>query len=279
MTCERFKDLFTDALTGSLEDQPKAELEAHLMVCASCREEAASVQAIWEKLSSLPEQQPSSALDMRVKNTIEAFSEGMNQAGRASWRRKTFGERVRSLWPRRPGWQFAGAMVFFALGLFIGFGSVRGLHFYSGRAARQHPAFAELQAEISSLKQLVTLSLLQQPMASERLRGTEWTARLGQPDEQVISALLRVVDFDPNVNVRLAAVGALQQFAEDLQVRKGLVEALGRPQSPMVQIGLINVLVRARQKESITVLKVMLQDREIDEAVRKHVEWALQELS
>jgi len=279
MNCERVKELTADALAGSLGDQPKNELEAHSMVCASCREEAASVQSIWKKISLLPEQQPSSALDVRIKNTIEAFSEGMNQTERASWRRKTLGERVRSLWPRRPGWQFAGAIAFFALGFFIGIGAVRGLHLDSERAASQHPAFAEVQAEISSLKQLVTLSLLQQPTASERLRGMEWTARLDQPDEQVISALLRVVDFDSNINVRLAAVGALQQFLEDFHVRKGLVEALGRPQSPMVQIGLINVLVRARQKESITVLKAMLQDREIDEAVRKHVEWALQELS
>src|SRR5438128_11544340 len=81
-------------------------------------------------------------------------------------------------------------------------------------------ALAQLREEMSSMKQLVTLSLLQQQSASDRLRGVEWSCRLAQPDEHVLSALLRALDSDPNVNVRLAAIDALHRFASDATVRQ-----------------------------------------------------------
>jgi len=74
------------------------------------------------------------------------------------------------------------------------------------------------------MKQMVMLSLLKQQSASERLRGVNWSYQIEQPDEQVLSALLRALDSDPNVNVRLAAVDALQQFARRALVKKGLLD-------------------------------------------------------
>jgi len=128
------------------------------------------------------------------------------------------------------------------------------------------------------MKQLVTLSLLQQQSASDRLRGVEWSYRLAPPDEQVLSALLRALDSDPNVNVRLAAVDALHQFGADSAVRKGLLRSLEVQRSPLVQFELINLMVDLKEKGSVPVLKELSQRQDLDPTVRERAEWGLQKL-
>ena len=128
------------------------------------------------------------------------------------------------------------------------------------------------------MKEMITLALLQQSSASERLRGVHWSYQLEQPDREVLSALLRALDSDPNVNVRLAAVDALHQFASDAVVRKGLLRALGEQKSPLVQIELINLMVELKERESVSVLRQLSQDQELNPAVRERAEWGLQRL-
>ena len=128
------------------------------------------------------------------------------------------------------------------------------------------------------MKQLVTLSLLQQQSASDRLRGVEWSYRVAQPDEQVLSALLRALDSDPNVNVRLAAVDALHQFGAEDTARKGLLRSLAEQKSPLVQFELINLMVELKEKRSVPVLKELSQRQDLDPTVRERAEWGLQKL-
>lgn len=82
MNCERSKELFADALAETLDETTKGELEAHLARCMSCSEEPTSLQSTWAKSSSLPEQNPSPALDERVQATLEAYREEMKQPER-----------------------------------------------------------------------------------------------------------------------------------------------------------------------------------------------------
>ncbi len=172
-------------------------------------------------------------------------------------------------WPRRRALQFACAVLLFVLGLVIGPRLVRGGRQGAESAATRDAALVQLRDEVSSLKQLVTLSLLQQQSASERLRGVESSQDLERPDARVLSALLRALDSDVNVNVRLAAVDALQQFARNDVVKKGLVDSLPRQSSPLVQIELINLMVRLKAPESVPALKALLQNSATNETVRQ----------
>jgi hypothetical protein len=279
MNCKLVKELFADAVAETLDERAKDDLEAHLSCCASCREEIANLQSTWDKLALLREQKPSAALDERMQMTLDAYREGMKQAEcQAAQRRQTLAERLLGLWPKRLPLQFAMAVLLFALGLILSPGILRRQH-DPGTAAINPSTIAQLREEIATMKQLLTLSLLEQPSASERLRGVEWTSRLDQPDAQVFSVLLRVLELDPNVNVRLAALDALQQFHNYSRVRKGLIGALERSQPPSVQIDLIEAMVRGNEKDSIAVIKALLQNVNTDPIVRERAEWALQKLS
>jgi HEAT repeat protein len=88
----------------------------------------------------------------------------------------------------------------------------------------------------------------------------------------------RALMHDPNVNVRLATVDALQRFAEQPVVRRGSIEALDRATSPLVQIALIDFLVEFNARESVATLSRLSQDSTLNDAVRARAAWGLQQV-
>ena len=58
-----------------------------------------------------------------------------------------------------------------------------------GVITRQSSEVAQLRGEMYNMRQMVTLSLLQQQSASDRLRGVNWSYRVEQPDSEVLAAL------------------------------------------------------------------------------------------
>ena len=279
MNCDQVKELFADYLVGSLDESARAEVDSHLAGCASCRDETRSLQTVWAKLASLPQEVPGPALDARFHAMLKAYRQGMKQADRDASPRVTLSDWLARWWPRQPALQFAVAVVLFALGLLLGPAfTQRGRNHTAGGGGTNDRALTRLREEVSSMKEMITLALLQQSSASERLRGVHWSYQLEQPDREVLSALLRALDSDPNVNVRLATVDALQQFARNAQVKQGLLDSLPRQQSPLVQIELINLMVELKEKESVPVLKALLQNSELNNSVRERAEWGLQKL-
>jgi hypothetical protein len=106
-----------------------------------------------------------------------------------------------------------------------------------------------LQQEVKEMKQLVMLSLLENQSASERIRAVSYAEALPGLDPAVREALIRTLDGDQNLNVRLAAAEALGRFPDSEEVRQALVGALERQPDPMLQITLIHLLVNMEEKE------------------------------
>jgi hypothetical protein len=91
----------------------------------------------------------------------------------------------------------------------------------------------------------------------------------------VVAALVDMLIHDSSVNVRLATVDALRRFGERPAVRRGVVEALGHPESPVVQIALIDLAVDLSEKESVGALKQLSQDDRLDNTVRERAQKAV----
>src|SRR2546423_7472338 len=97
----------------------------------------------------------------------------------------------------------------------------------------------ELRGELRQMREMLTLSLMQQQSATERLRGVSGSAQIDQPGNEIIRALLDTLLHDPNANVRLACVDALRRFSGQDAVRRGTIQALNESSFPLVQIALI----------------------------------------
>ena len=93
-----------------------------------------------------------------------------------------------------------------------------------------------------------------------------------------MSVLLDILTHDSNVNVRLATVDALRQFGDQPFVRRGIVDAITRQESPMVQAALIDLAVDLREKESVKALQQLSQNQNANAIVRQRAAKALAEL-
>lgn len=269
MKCERVNELLPDLLAGSANESERVEVQAHCAGCPACKDMVEGLGALWTNLGQLPDERPSEAMRPRFDAMLEAYQQGMHASGRetSSPSRQTSHGWIERLWPRQPVMQFAAALACIVVGL------AGGRWLLGGGAEIQ-----QLQKEVHATRQLVTLSLLQQNSPSERLKGVTFGARLDPPDPEVLSALLNVLNEDPNVNVRLAAADALVLYKDQPTVRQGLVQSFRKQKSPLVQIALIDLLVQMRERDATTLLQQLSKDTKVDQAVRQRASWGLQRL-
>lgn len=270
MKCDEVREQLPDYWTSALDEIAIAQMQAHLASCPACRAEAETLSVIWKKLGAIPEEKPGRALRARFETTLEAYVQGLRQAERGPGTREKLDKWLDGWWPRQPAFQFGFALAFLAMGLLVGYTLTQN--------SRGGAEVARLREEVRNTRQLVALSLMQQQSASERLRGVDYSNRISQPDPQVLSALLHAVNYDQNVNVRLAALDALRPSAANTTVRRGLVESVDRQQSPLVQIALIDLLVDIREKEASDSLKELAQEAGLNPDVRERAQWALERL-
>ena len=270
MNCSQIEEYAADYLAGHLEHTLKLELESHLGECAACRETLRASREIWTQLGALPQVQPSPELRLRVNAIIAAYRQGQAQRIEISSPPPHWWDGLWTWWSRHPAWQLTVLALVFAVGLVTGP--------QLSHPDRPNAAFTQLREEVGSLKELITLTLLQQPSASERLQGINWSYQVSSQDEKVLAALVQALETDPNVNVRVATVEALRQFSGQSLVRNGLLRSLAKEDAPLVQIELIDLMVRWREKASIPMLQKITQNPDSNLAVRQHAEWGLQQL-
>jgi anti-sigma factor RsiW len=270
MKCEQIAELLPDYLQGRLSAEQDQNVEAHLEQCADCSEEV----VIWRKLSLLPVDQPGPASRARFEAMLQAYQAGRStQPADASHPRKPTSAWNWNVfhWLRSPVGAIVWSAALLAIGVFTGL-----------RLAGPKPPspdFTAVQSELTSMKQLVVLSMLQQQSASARLEGVTWSTREQQLDPQVLSALLHTLRYDASVDVRLAALDALSRHGRQPQVHKGVMDSLQQDQSPLVQVALIDLMLEWRDRDAAHRLQELEQTPNLNPTVRQRVEWAKSKLN
>jgi hypothetical protein len=262
MTCEQLRQQLAEYLAERLDADEREAAAAHLASCAGCRAEAAELGEVWRGMESLPEGAPGAGARKRFVEVLRAY-----QAGQAAGPVHTM--------PRRAwGWAPRAAV---AASLLV-MGALGGRYLTPPRTAGEAGDVAQLRGQVESLRQLVTLALLEEQSPSARLRGVTYAYQMRQPDREVRQALLYAVNRDSNVNVRLSAVDALGKLAGDPTVRQALAEAIPAQDSPLVQVALIDVLVDLRETNAAPALRALAQNAQANEAARQRAAWGLEKL-
>lgn len=268
MNCEQAMERHAMRLAGEPAGDD-LELRAHIEGCAACLETTAAHALLWDDLGALLDAKPSPMLQVRFDAMLEAYRHGTRaaQEHELSWG-KRFGAWLESWWPRRPLVQLGMSLALLVIGLGLGAG-------LQGRRLQ----IDALRHEVQSTRAMVALSLLQQRSPADRLQGIAWSARVEDPNPQVLEALLATLDDDPNINVRLATVDALASMHASSRVREGLVACLPRQTSPMVQIAVIDALVQLQESNAMDAIAKLADDSHADPAVRERARWAIQKLT
>lgn len=125
-----------------------------------------------------------------------------------------------------------------------------------------------LKKEVETTKQIMLLMLDNQQSASQRIQGVNVAMKIEKADDQVVNALVKAMNEDGNTNVRLAALEALSKFQLEPFVRTSLIRSLATQKDPVVQIALIQLLVRMKEKGVINDLQNIIEDTQTIQAVK-----------
>ena len=192
MTCQDIKTKFPDFLMGDLSQEEKKQMQTHIAACPSCREELESLNTIWTKLGVLPEVQPNATMRSRFYTMLEEYRNDLVEEKPKA----RFVEQLKNWFmpvgAGRPAFQLSFSILFLFVGLTAGY-------FITG--SRGRPAeISDLRQEVQSMRQTIAVSLLDQPSASERLRGVNLSVNTEKPESGLIEALINTLNTDSNVN-------------------------------------------------------------------------------
>ncbi|MGC4022343.1 MAG: HEAT repeat domain-containing protein [Cyclobacteriaceae bacterium] len=128
-----------------------------------------------------------------------------------------------------------------------------------------------LAREVTDLKEMMMISMLEKESATDRLKAVSLSEEIQGPSKKVTDALFKTLNSDPSVNVRLAALDALHNYAKSASVREGLVRSIAMQDSPLVQVALAELMAKMQEKSSVKELKKILEQKSTPQEVKQRI--------
>lgn len=160
--------------------------------------------------------------------------------------------------------RLAFASVLLLLGFFAGY--------WLKPSAADSQQVEQLSQQVTDLKEMMMLSLLEKESATDRLRAVNLTSEMSNVSATVTSALLQTLNQDDNINVRLAALEMLKPYARDSRVREELVRSIAVQESPLVQLSLAELMVALQEKSSVKEFEKILKSDKTPADVKRKIE-------
>ncbi len=161
--------------------------------------------------------------------------------------------------------QFRALSLRIAAGIALLIGGFSVGYYYSNSGT--NIAFTESSHE-TAMKETLQFQQVNLTSASERIDAVNQSLKLKELDKDLIQLLINTLNFDDNVNVRLAACQALARFEDEPLVREGLIQSLKIQTDPNIQITLIELLVLMKEKRASETMEQISQDRGAMDVVR-----------
>ncbi|MBY0436533.1 MAG: HEAT repeat domain-containing protein [Cyclobacteriaceae bacterium] len=259
MEKEKFDALVTRFNDGTLSAGEMADLEKLIEQGVVDLTQLKDLELLDQHLAKVDMGRPSMRLD-------DTFYSSLAEEKRRA-RRSTFSFSF-------PEWNiFLPRLAWASALLVVGF---LGGYWLTNRAAS--PDVKQLTQEVSELKEMMLLSLLEKESVSERLKAVSLTNDLDLASDRVTRALIKTLNEDANVNVRLAALDALKPYVSQDHVREELVRSITRQESPLVQVSLAELMVAIQEKKSVSELKKLLKSDKTPREVKSRIEESINTL-
>jgi hypothetical protein len=271
MDCKDYREQIPLLLNGELDEIQISEIESHLSACPDCMHEYETAKKLWALMGELPQPEPSPSMKTSFYTVLSNYKEELAD------RRNPVKEWINSLnefWLQKVQPRLAFSVVLITFGLILGYF----LHRPAQTTISYNNQIDSLSSQISEMKQVMMLSLLQDPSASQRIKAVSYTEDLSNVNMKVIDALLTTLNEDPNVNVRLSTLEALVKLAGEPMVREGLVRSINRQESPIMQSAIADVMVKLQEKSSVRSLQELLAKKDLNKMVKVNIEKSIQKL-
>ena len=214
----------------------------------------AAEDAVWNSLGDIPAAEPSPELRRRFYRQLD------NET--ATVRSSTVVGRVGRLlgFDAATGWLSATAALLLGLAL--------GLTVPNGGQSRSVDL---LERQVADLRRDLILDRLESATPSKRLRGVIDAVNLAERDPIVANALLETATADRVQAVRTAAIDALGPQVRADAVGDALMRELETSDSPLVQLALVDLVLRHGSRAQVRTLLSLAQAGELHPELVEHV--------
>lgn len=255
-------ELLVDYLTCKPGSREAENLRKELRARGYSDTEIDEFHRLYSDIESLRVPEPSEQMDAKFYTMLETACNETRQKEGVLVR---WAQNLSNLRWRTWGYQIAWSCALLLIGWTIGSGTRNDDKLYEQR-------LQQMATEIQDVQMTLASTLLQQASPAARLQGMEQVKRFPAINLQIADALLQTLNFDPNSNVRLVALEALQNFTENPHVRIGLVHSITNQDSPTVLLGLVNIMLGLQEKNAAQHFQKLLQEKLIDSDVREKIE-------
>lgn len=267
MNEEKFEIWMMEYLVDSLDEAGRKEFEKFVKDHPNFQKQFEELKQTWGQIDHFETPETSKKMDERFFEMLHQELEGVakHKIPKKSW----LSSMTAFLW--KP--QFAYGLLLLVLGLVLGY-------YLKAEAPIDGSVKTTVVAsdDAEAVRELLVLTLLEQPSANKRLQGINEANKITNVDETVINALLQTLNQDSNVNVRLAAIESLTNYLDNPTVREGLVQSIVKQDSPIVQVTLANLMVALQDKKSIEPFKTLMRTKELDQVVKEKLETSIKSI-
>jgi len=238
MEKEKLEALIIEYIDGRLVGEEKVNLEREISKEGEVFQLYTQLKVVMEAIERSKAAEPSARLRSAFEQALQKEIQGKGETKTVFFQPVFF--------------RAAAAIVLVLSGVAIGF--------WITKNQQQNDEMLALRKEVEATKTMMQ-SMLQNPhSASQRLQGVTVALQMEKADDDVVKALVKAMNEDANSNVRLAALDALSRFQTEPPVRNALVKSLSTQKDPIVQIALIQLLVRMKEKGVLKDLEKMVED-------------------
>jgi len=256
--------LVLDYLEGRLSPEEESKLKDMIGEGIISREEISQLKDFFLRTEEYQTPEPSENIRHQFYANLQQEQAKLKR--KASWKR-----RLPSIQLDIKLSQLAYGLVIFLLGLMLG------LLTNTNQGYEQQ--MADMRAELHNMQESLVVNLLEQPSATQRLKAVNISTGMRQTNEKVTVSLLQVLNEDPDVNVRLAALDALLNYADRPLVREGLIRSIPGQDAPMMQIAMAEAMVELKEKRSVKELQQLLEKDDINQMVAQEIRKSISALS
>lgn len=290
MSCDEIKIHLIDLIDNNLSAEIRKEVEEGLVNCLDCQQEYEELKILFQTFQNQPLIPTPKALDDNFYAFLEKeklLSVGtLTTAETEEQLSKSFMEvvsedpdngkvdRVDGTSDLQKAKTFTFASVFTRKASPLRIAASITLliaSFFFGRQSvteQNSEAIALLKQEIANTKNLVMLNMLKQASASDRIKAVSYVYDMEDADKETIDALVNVMNYDKSINVRLEAINALYYFGDKKEVRQAMTKSLRLQTEPNLQIALIEMLVRLKEKEAVNEMQRLMENKQLPDIVK-----------
>ncbi|WP_299361580.1 HEAT repeat domain-containing protein [Winogradskyella sp.] len=262
MENKHFEQQLIDYLDGKLTDEQRQKVQDYIDSNQTNREELEKMKALFEVFDQVREMQPSG-------NLRTGFYEMLEEEKQLQSPKVISVRNSESQFPWKRAFQIAASFLLLFLGYFAG-------SFGAKQEASQE--IANLKVQTVELKERMTLTMFENRSASTRIQAVNFSEELEKPDTTIITALIERMQYDSNINVRIAAAEALYRFSDSEMVKTAFIDALGTVKEPDLQIAIIQFLVDIQEKRAIEPMKQLLDHPETPDFVKAQANSGISEI-